>query len=44
MHMAGGVPVVAQCVKNHTSIHEDVGSIQCGFSLGEGSGVAIAVA
>ena len=23
----GAVPVVAQCVKNPTSIHEDVGSI-----------------
>ena len=25
--MPDGVPVVAQCVKNPTSIHEDAGSI-----------------
>ena len=34
-----GVPIVAQCVKNLTSLHEDAGSIP-----GLQSGVSVAVA
>ena len=34
------IPVVAQCIKNRTSIHEDVGLIPGLGSVGQGSGLA----
>ena len=45
-----GVPIVAQQVKNLTSIHEDVGAIPgliqlwCRLQMGLRSGIAVAVA